>query len=79
MSMTATQSSAFEAAAGVPPSATSTLFLGIAIGILALWGVWTYQSVYRGWASRNLDGKVAAGAAVRWTLMFMIMTYMLLH
>ncbi|RMN37535.1 hypothetical protein ALQ64_04369, partial [Pseudomonas cannabina] len=49
-----------------------------AVGILLLWGVWVFSSIYRGWATRNLAAPAAAVAAARWAVLFMIMTFMLL-
>ncbi|MCD5972341.1 MULTISPECIES: TIGR03758 family integrating conjugative element protein [Pseudomonas] len=78
MTMSSTQINAFQAAAGFTPASSNTLWTGLAMGILILWGVWVFLSIYRGWATRNLDRAAAAASAVRWALLFMIMTYMLL-
>ncbi|EPM60815.1 hypothetical protein A264_09353 [Pseudomonas syringae pv. actinidiae ICMP 19071] len=78
MTMSSTQTSAFQAAAGFSPANSNTLWTGIAVGILLLWGVWVFSSIYRGWATRNLAAPAAAVAAARWALLFMIMTFMLL-
>ncbi|RMP19631.1 hypothetical protein ALQ26_05342, partial [Pseudomonas amygdali pv. lachrymans] len=56
----------------------NTLWTGLAMGILILWGVWVFTSIYRGWATRNLAAPAAAVAATRWAVLFMIMTFMLL-
>lgn len=78
MTMSATQTSAFQAAAGFSPANSSVLWTGLAMGILLLWGIWVFQSIYRGWATRNLDRAAATASAIRWALLFMIMTFMLL-
>ncbi|AYL79961.1 TIGR03758 family integrating conjugative element protein [Pseudomonas savastanoi pv. phaseolicola] len=78
MTMSSTQTSAFEAAASFTPASSNTLWTGIAVGILLLWGVWVFSSIYRGWATRNLAAPAAAVAAARWAVLFMIMTFMLL-
>ncbi|ATV19234.1 MULTISPECIES: TIGR03758 family integrating conjugative element protein [Pseudomonas syringae group] len=78
MTMSATQIGAFQAAAGFTPASSNTLWTGIAMGILLLWGVWVLLSIYRGWATRNLERSAAAASAVRWAVLFMIMTFMLL-
>ncbi|WP_080223934.1 TIGR03758 family integrating conjugative element protein [Pseudomonas syringae] len=49
MTMSATQIGAFQAAAGFTPASSNTLWTGIAMGILLLWGVWVLLSIYRGW------------------------------
>ncbi|ATV19943.1 integrating conjugative element protein [Pseudomonas avellanae] len=78
MTMSATQIGAFQAAAGFTPASSNTLWTGIAMGILLLWGVWVLLSIYRGWATRNLERSAAVASAVRWAVLFMIMTFMLL-
>lgn len=79
MTMSSTQTSAFQTAAGFSPANSSTLWTGVAMSILILWGVWVFLSIYRGWSTRNLDRAAASASAVRWTLLFMIMTFILLH
>lgn len=79
MTMSSVQTSAFQTAGGFTAAQSNILCVGLAVGLLTLWGVWVYQSIYRGWATRNLDRAAAAGSAVRWTVLFMIMTFMLLH
>ncbi|MFJ5299201.1 TIGR03758 family integrating conjugative element protein [Pseudomonas sp. NPDC088368] len=79
MSMTSAQASAFSTAGGFTATESSTLWVGLAVALIVLWGVWTFQSIYRGWATRNLDRAAATGGVIRWTLLFMIMTFMLLH
>lgn len=79
MTMSSAQTSAFLASAGFTPADSSTLWVGAAMGLLILWGVWVFLSIYRGWSTRNLDRATAAAGAVRWTVLFMIMTFMLLH
>ena len=78
MTMSSTQISAFQAAAGFTPASSNTLWTGLAMGILLLWGVWVFSGIYRGWATRNLAAPAAAVAATRWAVLFMIMTFMLL-
>lgn len=51
MSMSAAQSSAFQAAGGFPPTASYALFVGFAVAITFLWGAWAIYSTYRGWAT----------------------------
>ncbi|MDO7927743.1 TIGR03758 family integrating conjugative element protein [Pseudomonas serbiensis] len=77
--MTSDQSSAFQTAGGFSVAESSTLWIGVAVVLLTLWGVWTFQSIYRGWATQKLDRAAATGGVIRWTVLFMIMTFMLLH
>jgi integrating conjugative element protein (TIGR03758 family) len=79
MTLSSAQSSAFETAGGFTAADSNIFWVGVAVVFLMLWGAWVFLSIYRGWASRNLDRAAAAGGAVRWTVLFMIMTFMLLH
>lgn len=65
MSMSGTQSSAFQVAAGFSASASYALFVGFAIAISLLWAAWAVYSCYRGWATGNLDRVIALPAVVR--------------
>ncbi|HCJ7410167.1 TIGR03758 family integrating conjugative element protein, partial [Pseudomonas aeruginosa] len=51
MSMSGAQTSAFQAAAGFPPSAGEGLFIGAAMTFLLLWSAWAMYSTWRGWAT----------------------------
>ncbi|WP_446941859.1 TIGR03758 family integrating conjugative element protein [Pseudomonas aeruginosa] len=59
MSMSGAQTSAFQAAAGFPPSAGEGLFIGAAMTFLLLWSAWAMYSTWRGWATNNLDSATA--------------------
>jgi integrating conjugative element protein (TIGR03758 family) len=78
MSMSAAQSSAFQAAGGFPPTASYALFVGFAVAITFLWGAWAIYSTYRGWATGNLDRSIAAPAAIRVLVLCMIVTLFVL-
>jgi len=78
MSMTAAQSSAFQAVGGFPPTASFTLFVGFCVALLYLWAAWAMYSTYRGWATNNLERSIAAGSAVRIILLCMILTFFVL-
>lgn len=79
MTLSSAQSSAFETAGGFTASDSNIFWLGLTVGLAMFWGIWVFQSIYRGWATRNLDRTIAASGVVRWTVLFMIMTFMLLH
>jgi integrating conjugative element protein (TIGR03758 family) len=79
MTMSSAQSSAFQTAGGFSAADSNVLWVGLAVVITTLWGVWVFQSIYRGWSTRNLDQAAATAGVIRWTLMFMIMSFMLLH
>jgi len=78
MSMTGTQTSAFQAAAGFPASASYVLFVGFAIAITYLWAAWTIYSCYRGWATGNLDRLIALPSAVRAVLLCLLLILFIL-
>ena len=65
MSMSGAQTSAFQAAAGFPPSAGEGLFIGAAMTFLLLWSAWAMYSTWRGWATNNLDSATAGASAIR--------------
>lgn len=78
MSMSSAQTAAFQAAGGFPPSASYTLFVGVAIAAAFLWGAWATYSAYRGWATGNLDRSIATPAVIRVVVLCVILTLILL-
>lgn len=79
MPMSGAQVTAFQAASGFTPSAASLLWLSLTFALVLLWGAWTLLSLYRGWAKRSLDGQAAAAYAVRWIVLCMTLSFLLLH
>ena len=78
MSMSASQSAAFKAASGFTPQATTTLFVGALVALAMLWGAWAAYSIWRGWATKNLDRSIAGSSAIRLILLLMILTVLVL-
>ena len=70
MSMSGAQISAFQAAAGFPPSAGEGLFIGAA--------AWAMYSTWRGWATNNLDSATAGASAIRILVLLGITSFFLL-
>lgn len=78
MSMSGVQAAAFNAASGVTPQASSTLVIGVVIALSMLWGTWAFYSIYRGWATSNIDRGLAGSSVVRIILLLMILTFFVL-
>ncbi|HFF2219937.1 TIGR03758 family integrating conjugative element protein, partial [Pseudomonas aeruginosa] len=70
--------SAFQAAAGFPPSAGEGLFIGAAMTFLLLWSAWAMYSTWRGWATNNLDSATAGVSAIRIVVLLSITSFFLL-
>lgn len=79
MSMTAAQTAAFQAASGVSPSVSNTLWLSATMALITLWLAWLLLSLYKGWASGNLKPDAAGGSALRGLLLYAVMTWLILH
>ncbi len=78
VSMSGAQTSAFQAAAGFPPSAGEGLFVGAAMTFLLLWSAWAMYSTWRGWATNNLDSATAGASAIRILVLLGITSFFLL-
>ena len=78
MSMSGTQTSAFQAAAGFSASASYALFVGFVIAISLLWAAWAVYSCYRGWATGKLDRVIALQAVVRSIVLCLILAVFVL-
>ncbi|MGV8617489.1 TIGR03758 family integrating conjugative element protein [Pseudomonas aeruginosa] len=76
--MSGAQTSAFQAAAGFPPSAGEGLFIGAAMTFLLLWSAWAMDSTWRGWATNNLDTATAGVSAIRIVVLLSITSFFLL-
>ncbi|OAI93435.1 conjugal transfer protein [Pseudomonas putida] len=78
MSMSGTQVAAFNAASGVTPQASTVLFVGTVIALSTLWGAWTLYSIYRGWATQNIDKHIAGSSTVRVIVLLLILSALVL-
>lgn len=79
MGMSSAQITAFKAASGMEPTSVNTFWLSVAFTFVLLWGAWTLLSLYRGWARRSLDAQAATANAVRWLVLCMVLSFLLLH
>lgn len=78
MSMSGTQVAAFNAASGVTPQASTVLFVGTVIALSTLWGAWALYSIYRGWATQNIDKHIAGSSTVRVVVLLLILSALVL-
>lgn len=76
--MSATQVAAFNAASGITPQASSVLFIGTVIALSTLWGAWAMYSIYRGWATQNIDRPIAGSSTVRVLVLLLILSALVL-
>ncbi|CAI8955274.1 conjugal transfer protein [Pseudomonas sp. 250J] len=74
MSMSGTQVAAFNAASGVTPQASTVLFVGTVIALSTLWGAWALYSIYRGWATQNIDRNIAVSSTVKVLVLLLILS-----
>lgn len=78
MSLSADQASAFLAHGGFTHDASATLLLGMVFAVLLVWGVWALRTAYVGWAEHKLSQWQLLGVAVRFAVMYVVLTYFLL-
>ncbi len=78
MSMTAAQTTAFQANGGFTPAAVSTVVLGIAFAVLLLWGVWAMRTAYVGWAEHHLSQRQFLLVIVRFLALYLVLSFFLL-
>ncbi len=76
--MSGTQVAAFNAASGITPQATTVLFVGTVIALSTLWGAWALYSIYRGWATQNLDKHIAGSSTVKVLVLLLILSALVL-
>ena len=78
MSMSGAQVAAFNAASGITPQATTVLLVGTVIALSTLWGAWALYSIYRGWATQNLDKHIAGSSTVKVLVLLLILSALVL-
>ncbi|WP_317845508.1 TIGR03758 family integrating conjugative element protein [Pseudomonas caricapapayae] len=79
MTMTASQSSAFQATGGFAASSISNVFVGMVFVAIFLWGAWAIVTAYRGWANQRLDRGAFVSLCARITVIWLVLGYLLLH
>ncbi|WP_353169438.1 TIGR03758 family integrating conjugative element protein [Providencia sp.] len=72
------QVAAFNANSGFMPENLGTLILGIFFATLIVWGVWAIKTAYAGWSSQQLTHKEFFMVVVRYTVIYIVMTFILL-
>ena len=76
--ISADQANAFHANAGFTPSDVSSVVLGIVFAVLLLWGVWAMRTAWVGWVHKHLDGAQFVVVIVRFSVMYLVLSYFLL-
>jgi integrating conjugative element protein (TIGR03758 family) len=75
MSMTDTQTAAFQNASGFPHQSSSTLWLSLVLVLALLWCAWVMWTAYRGWAVGSVRFGALGGSAVRVLLALLILMF----
>ncbi|MDH0425380.1 TIGR03758 family integrating conjugative element protein [Stutzerimonas stutzeri] len=76
--MNAAQTAAFQANSGITPSAMSTVLLSAVFAVLLVWGVWALRSAYVGWAEEQLSQRQFLVVVVRFVVLYLVLTFLLL-
>ncbi|UQI28516.1 TIGR03758 family integrating conjugative element protein [Pseudomonas bijieensis] len=76
--MNAAQIAAYQANGGITPSGTATVLTCAVIATLLLWGSWAIRTAYSGWAEQRLNQRQFLGVVIRFTAMYLALTYLLL-
>jgi integrating conjugative element protein (TIGR03758 family) len=79
MSMTPEQSSAFQAGGGFAAQDTMTLMVGFVLTLVLLFAAWALGSGFRGWSKGKLSNEQFGILALKITLLYMLLGYLLLH
>lgn len=75
MSMTETQSAAFENASGFSSQSSSTLWISLVLVLTLLWCAWVMWTAYRGWAAGSMRFGAFGGSAARVLLTLLILMF----
>lgn len=76
--MNAAQIAAYQANSGITPSSTATVLTCAVFATLLLWGAWAIRTAYSGWAEQRLSQRQFLGVVIRFTAMYLALTYLLL-
>ncbi|MPQ69552.1 MULTISPECIES: TIGR03758 family integrating conjugative element protein [unclassified Pseudomonas] len=79
MSMSASQLNAFQAMGGFTPQQSTTLLIGLALAGALIFAAWALVTGYRGWATGQLSQGKLVGLAVKVMLIYLLLTFLLLH
>jgi len=78
MSLSTDQLSAFKINGGFEPTEVATLLLCAVFVVLLVWGVWAIRSAYSCWATNQLSHKEFVLVVVRFSAMYLALTFLLL-
>ncbi|WP_030132238.1 MULTISPECIES: TIGR03758 family integrating conjugative element protein [unclassified Pseudomonas] len=76
--MTAAQIAAFQANGGFTPSITASALTCAVFATMLLWGTWAIRTAYSGWAEQRLNQRQFLGVVIRFTAMYLVLTFVLL-
>ncbi|PQZ91019.1 MULTISPECIES: TIGR03758 family integrating conjugative element protein [Pseudomonas] len=79
MSMSPQQLSAFQAMGGFTPQQSATFFIALVLAAALIFAAWALGSGYRGWATGQISQAKFVGLALKVTLIYILLTFLLLH
>lgn len=79
MSMSQQQLAAFRALGGFTPQQSTTLFIGLVLASALVFAAWALGSAYRGWATGQITQAKFVGLTLKVTLIYILLTFLLLH
>lgn len=79
MSMSQQQLAAFQAMGGFTPQQSTTLFIGLVLASALVFAAWALGSGYRGWATGQISQAKFVGLTLKVTLIYILLTFLLLH
>lgn len=78
MSLSADQTNAFNTNSGFMPEQLGVLILSALFAILMVWSVWAIKTAYSGWVSKQLSHKEFLLVVVRCSVIYIVLTFLLL-
>lgn len=79
MSMSPQQITAFQAMGGFTPQQSTTFFIGLVLASALVFAAWALSSGYRGWATGQISQSKFVGLTMKVTLIYILLTFLLLH
>jgi integrating conjugative element protein (TIGR03758 family) len=79
MSMTSAQSEAFRAGGGFAVHDSMLLLVGLALTLMLIFAAWAIGSGFRGWGKGQLSNEQFGMLAIKVLLIYVLLTYLLLH
>ncbi|AZD67513.1 integrating conjugative element protein, PFL_4701 family [Pseudomonas chlororaphis] len=75
MSMTDSQTAAFQNASGFSAQSSSTLWLSLVLVLTLLWCAWVMWTAYRGWAAGSVRFGTLGGSTARVLLTLLVLMF----